>query len=118
MLKAKHIINELGQHPDGSFIDITEFNGMAMGACYITGTSPVWEMHPDTDEFFHVLDGCLSLLLLEEDTPKEYTVNEGSVFVVPKGIWHKPSAPTGVKFMYYTPGQSLHSDANDPRESE
>ena len=114
---VKDILAELAQHPDGTFLNVMDFNDSAIGACSITGESPVWEMHPDTDEFFHVLDGELQLTLLENSGAKRYQVPAGSVFVVPQGIWHKPAAPNGVKFVYFTPGTSLHSDADDPRQT-
>ena len=114
-MEIKSIDNALSEHPDGTFLDIAAFNGNSFGACAITGISPVWEMHPDTDEFFHILEGEFVIVLLEDQGPVEYRAAAGSVFVVPRGIWHKPGAPNGARFMYYTPGQSLHSDAEDPR---
>lgn len=54
-------------------------------------------------------------VLLEEDGEKQYHASAGDVFVVPKGIWHKPGSNIGMKFMYLTPGISLHSDQADPR---
>ena len=115
-MAVKNISQELEQHPEGTFLSLIDFNDSSIGACCITGESPVWEMHPDTDEFFHVLEGNFSITLLEESGAKVYEVPAGSVFVVPKGIWHKPSAPAGVKFLYFTPGESLHSEADDPRQ--
>jgi len=79
--------------------------------------SPVWEMHPDTDEFFYVLEGTFEITLLTDTGPICHVAPAGSTFVIPRGLWHKPAAPNGAKFMYMTPGQSLHSDAEDPRET-
>ena len=115
-METKDIYQELEKHPQGTFLDLIAFNDKTIGACDIEGESPVWEMHPDTDEFFHVLEGELELTLLEEEGEISYVVTAGSVFVVPQGIWHKPSAPKRTKFIYFTPGKSLHSDADDPRE--
>jgi quercetin dioxygenase-like cupin family protein len=71
-------------------------------------------MHPDTDEFFYVIEGTVEITLLE-DEPRHYTAPAGSSFVVPSGIWHNPGAPEGAKFIYFTPGQSLYSESEDPR---
>lgn len=106
----------LAEHPEGSFINLLAFNQRHFGACNITGESPVWEMHPDTDEFFYILEGQFEITLLDSDSPSKHSVSANSCFVVPKGIWHKPAAPNGCKFIYYTPGQSCHSDAADPRK--
>lgn len=111
------IFSLLADNPEGSFINFAPFNGHNFGTCNITGTSPVWEMHPDTDEFFYILEGEAEITLLDDRGPNHHTAPAGSSFVVPKGIWHKPAAPNGAKFVYFTPGTSLHSDLDDPRKS-
>lgn len=104
----------LAENPEGSFLDFSAFNGTSFGTCSVTGISPGWEMHPDTDEFFYVIEGTVEITLLE-DKQNHYTAPAGSSFVVPKGVWHKPGAPEGAKFIYYTPGESLYSESEDPR---
>ncbi|NEQ55852.1 MAG: cupin domain-containing protein [Leptolyngbya sp. SIO3F4] len=116
-MEVKNVAAELATNPDGSFLNIVPFNGNHIGACSITGVSPVWEMHPDTDEWFYILEGEFEMTLLSGETPQHIVAEAGSTFVVPKGIWHKPGAPKGSKFMYLTPGQTLHSDQDDPRNS-
>ncbi|MEL6232390.1 MAG: cupin domain-containing protein [Cyanobacteria bacterium J06627_3] len=115
-MEVKNVTAELAAHPEGSFLDIVPFNGNHIGACSITGASPVWEMHPDTDEWFYILEGEFEMTLLTGENPQHVVAEAGSTFVVPKGIWHKPGAPKGSKFMYLTPGQTLHSDQDDPRD--
>lgn len=105
----------LADNPEGTFLDLVSFNDNSFGTCNITGVSPVWEMHPDTDEFFYILDGEFEITLLEGAGAKHYVAPAGSSFVVPKGIWHKPAAPDGAKFIYFTSGQTLHSEREDPR---
>ncbi len=113
----KNILTELAAHPQGSFLDVVPFNGKHVGACDITGVSPVWEMHPDTDELFYILEGEFEMTLLQDDET-HHVAPAGSVFVVPQGVWHKPAAPNGSKFLYLTPGRSVHSEARDPRVSD
>ncbi|MDZ4698309.1 MAG: cupin domain-containing protein [Rhodothermales bacterium] len=48
----------------------------------------VWHSHPDTDETFIVLKGVLVI----EFRDGEVTLNEGELFVVPRGVDHRPSA--------------------------
>ena len=116
-MKITPVLSELAAHPAGSFLNITEFNGAALGACDITGTSPVWEMHPDTDElFYNIIEGQFEVTLLSGDEPEHFVAPEGSTFAIPKGIWHRPAAPNGAKFIYLTPGTTLHSEADDPRK--
>lgn len=111
-----NVLKTLGKHPAGTFVDLVAFNDHPIGACDITGESPVWEMHPDTDELFLILDGEFQMTLLLADEIKRCKAVPGTTFVVPRGIWHKPAAPDGCKFIYFTPGTSLHSEAEDPRQ--
>ena len=48
----------------------------------------VWHDHPETDEVFLVLKGQLQIQLREGSV----ILNEGEMFVVPKGVEHKPIA--------------------------
>ena len=109
------INDALSKHPEGTFLDLLAFNDAHFGACDITGVSPVWEMHPDTDEFFFILQGRFEMVLLDGESSSQHVIDAGSCFVVPKGIWHKPGAPDGCQFIHFTPGESLHSEAVDPR---
>ncbi len=114
-MEVKNILNEIAAAPEGTFLDVAAFNGHQIGACSITGVSPVWEMHPDTDEFFYIIEGSFEVTVLTEAGTEHHVASAGSTLVVPQGLWHRPAAPTGAKFLYLTPGQSLHSDAEDPR---
>ena len=48
----------------------------------------IWHDHPETDEVFIVLKGQLELQLREASV----LLREGEMFVVPKGVEHKPVA--------------------------
>lgn len=113
-----HIPTLLSEHPEGSFLEFASFNGRGFGTCSITGRNPGWEMHPDTDEFFYIIEGEAEITLLMPEGPEHHVAPAGTAFVVPRGIWHKPEAPSGVKFIHFTPGQSLESEAEDPRQGQ
>ncbi|MDA1302297.1 MAG: cupin domain-containing protein [Proteobacteria bacterium] len=91
-------------------------NGHKLGAVDITGRNPGWEMHPDTDELFYIIDGEAEITLLDEDGPDHHVAPTGTAFVVPKGVWHKPEAPKGARILFFTPGESVTSHADDPRQ--
>ena len=114
-MEIKNLFSELAANPEGSFLDLVSFNGNQFGTCDITGVSPVWEMHPETDEFFYVVEGEFEVTLLEEAGESHHVAPAGTTLVIPRGLWHRPGAPKGAKLLYFTPGQSLHSDAQDPR---
>jgi mannose-6-phosphate isomerase-like protein (cupin superfamily) len=48
----------------------------------------VWHKHDDTDDFFLVLHGHLTIRLRERDIE----LDEGELFVVPRGVEHCPTA--------------------------
>jgi mannose-6-phosphate isomerase-like protein (cupin superfamily) len=48
----------------------------------------VWHKHDDTDDFFLVLSGRLTIQLRDRDVVLE----EGELFVVPRGVEHCPLA--------------------------
>jgi len=114
-MEVINLLKLLADHPPATFHSFHQFNGNAFGAVDITGASPVWEMHPDTDEFFYIVDGELEIDLYEDSGISHHVAPAGSTLVVPQGIWHQVSALKGVKVLYFTPGESLHSDADDPR---
>ena len=115
-MEVVNTVKLLKDHPEGSFLNLVQFNASSFGTCQIKGVSPGWEMHPDTDEFFYIIEGTVEITLLQDEA-KHYVAPAGSSFVVPKGIWHRPGAPTGAKFIYFTPGQSLYSESDDPRNT-
>jgi len=48
----------------------------------------VWHSHPDTDDFFLVLSGRLTIQLRDRDVE----LGPGELFVVPRGVEHQPVA--------------------------
>lgn len=59
----------------------------------------VWHKHDDTDEAFIVIDGLLRIEL--RDGAVE--IGPGEMFVVPKGVEHKPVAEQEVQAMLVEP---------------
>jgi len=59
----------------------------------------VWHDHEDTDEVFIVLEGDMSI----EFRDGKAELSEGEMFVVPKGIEHKPIAEKECKVLLIEP---------------
>jgi mannose-6-phosphate isomerase-like protein (cupin superfamily) len=59
----------------------------------------VWHAHDNTDEVFIVIEGTLCI----EFRDGTAAVESGEMFVVPKGIEHKPSAEKECKVMLIEP---------------
>jgi len=81
------------------------------------GGRSAWERHPDSDELLHVLEGELTLTVLADDGPRDTLLRSGSVFVVPRGLWHRHTAPSLVTEYGVTMGRTESSEAEDPRTS-
>ncbi len=59
----------------------------------------VWHSHADTDEVFIVLDGRMRIELRDGGVD----LGPGEMFVVPKGVEHKPSAPDECRILLVEP---------------
>ncbi|MGB2741126.1 MAG: cupin domain-containing protein [Cognaticolwellia sp.] len=59
----------------------------------------VWHDHPDTDEVFIVIEGTLKI----EFRDGVVTLHSGEMFVIPKGVEHKPVANSECKIMLVEP---------------
>ncbi|MBA2732834.1 MAG: cupin domain-containing protein [Acidobacteria bacterium] len=65
----------------------------------------VWHSHADTDEVFMVLDGCMAI----EFRDGRVDLKAGEVFVVPKGVEHKPVAESECKIMLIEPSGTVNT---------
>lgn len=59
----------------------------------------VWHNHPDTDEVFIVIEGILDI----EFRDGKVTLESGEMFVIAKGVEHKPVAKSECKIMLVEP---------------
>ena len=59
----------------------------------------VWHSHADTDEVFIVLDGEMTLEFRDKAVP----LASGEMYVVPKGVEHRPVAPQECYVMLVEP---------------
>ncbi|WP_117194124.1 cupin domain-containing protein [Rhizobium terrae] len=65
----------------------------------------IWHDHPETDETFIVLDGCLRIDFRDGSVQ----IGPGEMFVVPKGVEHKPFAEREVRMMLIEPRGTLNT---------
>jgi len=59
----------------------------------------VWHNHSDTDEVFIVIEGSMKIEFKDEVVE----LNEGEMYVVPKGVEHKPFAEDECKVLLVEP---------------
>jgi len=107
---------------------VTKVNDYDVRVAKVAGEH-LWHVHENTDEFFLVLDGELSIALRGEGTDvdggggdgganaaeRTVVLGKGSVFVVPCGVEHKPSSVHGASILLFEPtGTPTVGDRHDP----
>jgi len=115
--KLKITANTTAEEAGAAFPQLAPFNQGGIFVGRYLGQPP-WECHPHGDELLHVLNGEIDLTVLTEEGPVRITVEAGSVFVVPQGLWHRPVARVMTTLLSATPQPSEVSFAEDPRYSE
>ena len=78
---------------------VARYNGNDIMVVRVEGEF-IWHSHPDTDDFFLVLDGELDIELRD----RTVRLGPGELFVVPTGVEHRPVASRGeVKLLLIEP---------------
>jgi mannose-6-phosphate isomerase-like protein (cupin superfamily) len=83
---------------------VGEFNGHDLMVVKVKGEF-VWHKHDDTDDFFLVLKGRVTIRMREVDV----TLGPGELFVVPKGIEHCPFAEEEAHLLLIEPSGTLNT---------
>lgn len=109
---------------------VTRVNDYDVRVAKVAGEH-MWHTHEETDEFFLVLEGELTIALrdaapddaaddpaddADRDTAaRRVVLGRGSVFVVPRGTEHKPSSTAGASILMFEPTGTLTvGDRHDP----
>ena len=66
---------------------VAQFNGHDVMVVKVRGEF-IWHSHADTDDFFFVVSGRLTIRLRDRDV----VLNAGELFIVPRGVEHQPHA--------------------------
>lgn len=72
----------------------------------------IWHDHPDTDETFIILDGELRI----EFRDHEVTLRQGEMYVVPKGVEHRPVAESECHILLIEPKGVVNTGSADENE--
>lgn len=87
---------------------ITQFNGNDVMVVKINGEF-VWHSHPDTDDFFLVLSGKVTIQLRDGNV----VLNPGELYVVPKGVEHCPMSSAEAHILLIEPAGTPNT--GDPK---
>lgn len=77
---------------------VAQFNGHDIMVVKAKGEF-IWHKHDDTDDFFLVIKGKLTIELRDG----EVILGPGEVFIVPKGVEHRPIAREEVHLLLIEP---------------
>lgn len=83
---------------------IGELNGQQILLAKLKGEF-IWHAHEHEDELFMIIKGSLQL----EFRDKTITLNEGEIYIIPKGIEHKPIAKEEVHVLLFEPLNIKHT---------
>ena len=64
--------------------------------------------HPDTDEFFLVLTGSMTIRMDDG----EVTLGPGQAYVVPRGVHHQPVSADGAEVVLVEPSATVNTGDN------
>ena len=92
---------------------VAQFNDYHIKVVKIHGEY-IWHQHEDTDELFIVVEGQLTIELRGNSV----VVQAGEMFVVPKGVEHKPSAMAVCKVILIEPSGITSSGNSDQEYAE
>ena len=96
---------------------VGELNGQHVKLAKLKGDF-VWHHHENEDELFLVLKGRLVIQLRD----REVTLAPGELFIVPKGVEHKPVADAEVHVLLFEPVGTVNTgnvtDENTVRDLE
>ena len=64
-----------------------------------------WHSHPDTDEFFLVLSGSLTIRM----DAGNVELGPGQMYVVPRGVQHQPVSVAGAEVVLIEPSETVNT---------
>lgn len=80
-------------------------DGYSIGAPLLTREPPhSGEMHPDGDEILYLVSGKITVVLEDQDPPREVSLHPGEAVVVPRGVWHRVVLSEPSRLVHVTPG--------------
>jgi mannose-6-phosphate isomerase-like protein (cupin superfamily) len=110
---------QVSKLPEMEFSTLADFGTGHVGVFWSEESGPgPWEMHPDSDELLHVIEGCAEIEILPRNPAQSsdlVKLEAGAFLVVPQGLWHRHNMLARTKEMYLSPAETEHSNESDPR---
>jgi mannose-6-phosphate isomerase-like protein (cupin superfamily) len=83
---------------------VAQFNGHDVMVTKLKGPF-IWHKHDDTDDFFLVIQGTLEIQLRD----RTITLGPGEMYVVPRGVEHRPVASEEVHLLLIEPSGTANT---------
>src|ERR1700704_891736 len=83
---------------------VGELNGQEVKVAKVKGEF-IWHHHEAQDEMFLVVHGSLTIQLRDRDV----VLNEGELFIVPRGVEHCPVAAEECHIMLFEPAGTVNT---------
>jgi len=87
---------------------VAESNGQLVKIAKFEGEF-VWHSHAEEDELFLVTSGSVDIWLREDSRERRVTLGPGELFVVPKGVEHRPVAHAEAHVVMIEPASTKHT---------
>ncbi len=84
--------------------NIARLNDYDVRVVHIKGEF-VWHSHEDTDELFQVVSGEVQIHLRD----RTIELSAGDIYVVPKGVEHKPESVDGADLLLIEPSETTNT---------
>lgn len=104
MVNVNNQIKELQSYYSPKII--AEVNNEYVKIAKIKGDKVPWHTHDNEDELFYILEGSLVMELKHQES---FIMQEGDVFVVPKGAIHKVSSDKECTILLIESKTTLHT---------
>lgn len=85
---------------------IGEVNDVYVKVVVIKGDKVPWHTHANEDELFYIVEGSL---LFEIENKESFTMNQGDIYIVKKGISHRVSSLKECKIMLIEHKATAHT---------
>lgn len=96
---------------------LARVNDYAVKAVRVLGEF-VWHIHSATDELFLVVSGELDIDLRDAAGERRVSLRAEDIFVVPRGVEHRPSSRYGAEILLLEPADTVNTgDAPVPDSS-
>ncbi len=101
--------------PESSMRFLQPVNDLTLVVSYARNPTH-WERHPGGDEMLYIIDGAAEVITLTDAGPVTSFADKGSIYICPRGLWHRQIPRPFVSELSLTPGPGTEgSGLSDPR---